>query len=566
MNFLPKKMRRYFRAKFQSDLYAGLTVAMVVIPQGMAYAAIAGINPIYGLFTAIFPTIIGAIFGSFPFLITGPTNPTALVTANVLMSQTNQPNYLEYVIALAIVAGIFKLVFGLLKLGTLAKYISNSVLVGFLTGVGILIVTTQLGNLLGFKLPSDGSLFEIILQAFKKISDINPYAAIIGGMSIGLMILVRKFNRKLPAALITIILSTLFVMATGWSDTQGVSLVSLPERLGFRFHIPEIYLKEYVSLGFSGAAVALFGFMETISISKSMSQMTGDSLDPSREMVGQGLASFVGGFFQCMPSAGSPSRTVINVVNGAKTRFSAIISGISVAVFLLLFSKLIRFIPIPALAAIVIVSSVGLINIHLIKITWQSRLQSRVVMAITLISTLVLPLEYAIYLGILSTILIYLGESSHMNLSYIIENENGQFVELPLEGILKEKPVVAIVNIEGDLYFAAVDDLQNQVEQVLETDIKVLILRFRRTHLLASTGAMAIEQIIRTARKKNIHVLFCGVKKEILDPLEAAGVVAIVGDTLIFPAKIQLFESTHLALKEARTLLEKEKSREESAS
>jgi len=556
LHSLPKKIRQYFGLKFQADLYAGLTVGMIAIPQAMAYAAVVGINPIYGLFTAIIPTIIGSLFGSFPFLITGPTNPTALVTASVLLSFQSRPDYLEYVIALAVIAGIMKLIFGLLKLGVLSKYISNSVLVGFLSGVGILIISTQAGKLLGFKLPSQGNLFEVFSSFWESIININIYAAIVGGLSIAVMLIIRKVNRKWPAALITIAFATLFVYITGWANGESIDLVDLPDRLGMGFHLPQISFSELGPLLFSGIAVTLLGFMESISVTKSMSQITGSPINPSREMIGQGLASFVGGFFQCMPSAGSPSRTVINVVNGARTRISGVFSGVSVLIFLLLFSRFIRFIPIPALAAVIIVSSAGLINFNLIKVTWYSRLSSRVVMTVTFISTLILPLEYAIYLGILSSILIYLGESSHVNLSYIIENEDGHFLELPIEEIIQQDPKIAIINVDGDIYFAAVEELQEHVKQILETNIKVLILRFRRTHLLASTGVMAINDIIRAASKNKVHLLFCGITESMMEPLQTAGIVDHIGKSRFFQANYQLFDSTHQALKEARRLLE----------
>ena len=399
----------------RSDLAAGMTVAMVVIPQAMAYAAIAGINPIYGLFTAVIPTIISAIFGSFPFLITGPTNPTALVTASVLINQAGRTDYLEFVLGLAIVAGLFNILFGLLKLGVVIRYISNSVLVGFLSAVGVLVISYQLGNLLGIDLGKNGGLWGVLTNLFNQFASINPFTVMVSMFSFSVMLLIRKINRKLPAALFTILLASLLVFLTGWNGTQGVRLVrdfNLPEEIGLGFHLPNLSLEQFSSLLISGAAVALFGLMETLSIAKAMSQMTGDPLDPSKQIFAQGLACFVGGFFQCMPASGSPSRTVINVVNGAKTRGAAIFSGLGVWIFLLVFSNLISYIPLAALAAVVIVSAAGLINIQIIKQTWQSRLQSKVVMAITFFSTLIFPLEYAIYLGILSTILVYLGESS----------------------------------------------------------------------------------------------------------------------------------------------------------
>jgi len=559
MDKYKKKLKRYLRGKFRADLTAGLTVAMVVIPQSMAYAAIAGVNPIYGLFTAIIPTIIGALFGSFQYLITGPTNPTALVTASVLMAYSDRSDYLQFVLALAVLAGLFKLILGILKLGSITRYISNSVLVGFLSAAGILIIAGQLGNLLGLSIVKSGGLWTILSSLTDNLTNIGGASIIIGISSILLMILIRTINRKLPAALITIAITSFLVYFTGWGQ-NGIGLVTdfgLPEKLGLSFHIPNISIAEFFNLGISGMAVAVFGLMEAVSIAKSMSQMTGDRLDPSKEMIGQGLASFMGGFFYCMPSSGSPSRTVINIVNGAKTRFSAIFSGLSVLFFLLLFSRLIGFIPIPALAAVVIVSSAGLINFELISLTWQSSTQSRIVMIITFISTLVLPLEYAIYLGVVSTILIYLGQSSHLQMNYILEDEKGQFIEKSLDRIEDQHPRIAILNVEGDLYFAAIESLQEQVERILDTDVKILILRFRRTHLLASTGVVALNQMIRTAKKKNVEILFCGVHDEIQDTLESGGVIRKVGPSRTFIASDVIFDSTQRALEKAKEILKK---------
>jgi SulP family sulfate permease len=558
MSRTAQTIKRYFRGKVRADLTAGLTVAMVAIPQSMAYAAIAGVNPIYGLLTAIIPTVIGALFGSFPYLITGPTNPTALVTASVLLGYVDRASYLEFVLALAILAGLIKLILGLLRLGSITRYISNSVLVGFLTGAGVLIIAGQLGNLLGVELSRSNRLWGILSSLGASLHNINLLTVIVSGGSILLLLGIRAVNKKLPASLITIAIATLFVYLSGWGE-QGVRMVSdfgLPEQIGLSFHIPNVSLRELTSLTMSGAAVALFGIMESVSIAKAMSRMTGDKLDPSQEMIGQGLASFIGGFFYCMPSSGSPSRTVINVVNGAKTRYAAIISGISVLIFMVLFSGFIGYIPMPALAAIVIFSSAGLININLIKLSWQSRIQSRLAMIITFISTLILPLEFAIYMGILSTILIFLGETSHVNLSYIIEDEEGKFIELPIDRIQNRKPQIAIVNLEGDLYFAAVEGLQNQLETILETDLKVLILRFRRTHLLASTGTMALDHLIRSAHKKGVHVLFCGIHEEIRDILVSGGILKSLGGEHIFNADDQLFGSTQRALEEAKKIVE----------
>ncbi len=371
------------------------------------------------------------------------------------------------------------------------------------------------------------------------------------------MLGIRAINRKLPAALFTVLIASLFVYLTNWGG-QSVALVSssgIPSNIGFPFHIPQLPLKDFFSLASPGAAIALFGLMEAVAISKSLNQMLDKRMDPSKEMFAQGLGAFIGGFFRCMPSSSSPSRTMINMVNGAKTRFAAVISGLSVIIFLLLFSNMIGYVPVSALAAVVVVSSAGLIKFHLIKLTWQSHLQSRVVLIITFLSTLILPLEYAIYLGVLTTILIFLGQTSRINLTYIVENKNGQFEELPMDRIESQNPQIAIVNVEGDLYFAAAEGLIDQINQILETDLKVLILRFRRTHLLASTGIMALNQIIRSARNKGMDVLLCGLHDEIEGPLESAGIVNTVGESHIFRAGKRLFSSTQKALEEAQKII-----------
>ena len=434
-----KTIQRYLKGKFRADLTAGLTVGMVVIPQSMAYAVIAGVNPVYGLFTAIIPTIIGALFGSSPFLVTGPTNPTALVTASVLLGYIDRSDYLEFVLALSILAGLFKLLFGLLKLGSLTRYLSNSVLVGFLSAAGVLIIAGQIGNLLGLALPRSSNIWTILVNLFGNLENINLATLAVSIVSTAVMLIIRRLNSKLPAGLITVILASLAVYFTGLAD-HGVRLVSafgLPEQIRFSLHIPAVSLNEIPSLLIPAGAVALFGLMETVSITKAMGQMTGDRPDPSREMIGQGLASMTGGFFQCMPSSGSPSRTVINVVNGAKTRLSAVFSGLGVLIFILAAFRFIGYIPVAALGVVVVISSAGLINAKLIRMTWQSRIPSKVVMSLTFILALILPLDYAIFAGVLSSLLIFLGESSRVNLSYISEDENGQFIEMPVDSIKK---------------------------------------------------------------------------------------------------------------------------------
>ncbi len=237
MKFSLQSIQRYFKGKFRSDLSAGLTVGMVVIPQSMAIAAIAGVNPLYGLYTAIIPTIIGALFGSFPYLVTGPTNPTALVTASVLLAYADRPDYLEFVLAVAVLAGVFKLLFGFFKIARISRYISNSVLVGFLSAAGVLIIANQLGNLVGLTLARSSNVWGILKSLITNIQDIHLLSLAVSLIAFALMILIRAINPKLPAALATILFVSLLAHVLNW-NSLGVRLVNdvgLPQQLAISF-------------------------------------------------------------------------------------------------------------------------------------------------------------------------------------------------------------------------------------------------------------------------------------------------------------------------------------------
>jgi sulfate permease, SulP family len=545
----------YFKNKLRFDLIAGLTVAMIVVPQAMAYAPIAGVNPIYGLYTAIIPAIVGALFGSSNFLVTGPTNPTALVTASVLLTFAGDARYIEMVFLLAILTGLFKLVLGLLRLGAIIRFVSNSVLTGFLSAVGILIIIGQFGTMSG--IPAGGAnAVQIFYRLMSGFQEFNFRALLVGLLAIAIMLSGQRISRMVPWSLIAIIVTSVWVQLVGW-QANGIRLVAdlgIPENPLPYLIIPSFPMAEALPLASAAGAVALFGLVEAMSIAKALSLSSGQRIDPSREMVGQGLASVAGGFFQCIPSSGSPSRSAVNYNSGAKTRMSAAYSGMFVLLVLVVFARWTAFIPMPALAAVVIVSAWGLIDRSHIQLTWQARAASRIVLVTTFAATLLLPLHYAIYLGGLLSILIYLYESGHLEMSYLTVNDDGYIVEHELEDLYRNPPEIAIINIEGDLYFGAVSDLEAAMDKLLTAGIKVIILRIRRMRRLASTGVSALQWSIITARRQGTEILICGATPQALHTLESTGISALVGKENIFPGTDVLFRSTRAALKRAQEI------------
>ncbi len=557
---LPGQLRSrilvYSATAMRSDLMAGLTVAMVAVPQAMAYAAIAGVNPMYGLYTAIIPAIIAALFGSSPYLVSGPTNGTALVTAAVLLPLAGKPEFVEYVFAIAIASGLIRLLLGLFKLGFLVRFVSNAVLTGFLAGASLLIIVNQLGNLLGIRTPAGLDAPSLTLALARALPGANLYALATGLLAVAVVVGCRRYNPRLPGALLAIALATAMVKVTGW-QTMGVRVVGdLGEvaAAGMSFHIPQISLGEPSWMLSAAGAVALYSLVEAMSVAKSFSVATGKPVNSSREFVGQGLASLAGGFFRCIPSSGSLSRSAVNYRSGATTRLSGVAGGVFVLIAMLILSGTIGSVPLSGLAGVVIVYAGGMINPRQLRLTWQSRPSSRAVMATTFVASIFLPLQVAIYLGVLLSIGIYLYESSAMRLTCLC-GENGKFTECEVEEIVAHPTPVVVLNVTGALYFGAVDDFEHSAGQLVAAGVDVLILRIRNVQLLASSGVTALVGLLLRANRAGVHTLFCGVTPAQRQILDSSGITNLVGPDAIFPAHPTLLQSVSEAVERGNQLL-----------
>jgi sulfate permease, SulP family len=548
----------YLRTALRPDLFAGLTVAMIAVPQSMAYAQLAGLPPIFGLYSVILPAVVGALFGSSSHLVTGSSNATALATVGVLAVFLAAPNYPEYAFLMAILTGIIRLVMGLMRLGFVMRYVSNSVLTGLLTAIGTLIIINQLPALLGVPRPPTSETLVILQSMVTGLGQINPFVLATGIFSMALMIGVRELGRKirrvLPGPLFVIILAAGLVALAGWHE-RGVPIVSdiSPlESAGVRFHLPAVPLADIPLLLPGALALAFFSLMEAINIAKAVGMNAGERIDASREFIGQGVASLVGGFFQSFPTTGSPARTTVNYTSGARTRLAAAYSGLFAWLVLLLFTGWIGYIPNASLAGVLIVSAAGVFNVQHIRLTWQSSPTSRAVMLVTYLSALLLPLHYAIYAGVALSVLIYLYESSRLRMSYLTLDAQGYFVEHPMESIARIHPKIVLINVEGPLYFGATEDLERQLIRIFHSGVKVVILRVRRVHMLGSTGITVLENVLLQANTLGIMVLFSGVTGEVEGILRNSGLANLIGPEQTFLASRTLFSATREAIKAAQ--------------
>ncbi|HWQ07458.1 MAG TPA: SulP family inorganic anion transporter, partial [Holophaga sp.] len=338
----PRVNRRTLRA----DLWAGLTGAVIVLPQGVAFAAIAGLPPQYGLYAAMVPVVLAALFGASWHLVSGPTTAISLVVfANVSqLAAPGSPDYIRLVLALTVLTGLVQFGLGLARLGGVVNFVSHSVVTGFTAGAAILIVTSQLGHFCGLPLPRGGGFLETWAAFFRQLPDINGRVALIAAATFGLALLVRRLSPRAPALLVALIGGSLLCQAVDGA-AHGARLVgALPARLP-PLSLPEIDLDTFRVLFPGALAVAMLGLAEAVSIARAVAARSDQAIDNSQEFIGQGLSNLVGGFFSAYASSGSFTRTGVNYDAGAKTPLAAVFSALFLAAVVLLVAPVTAYLP-----------------------------------------------------------------------------------------------------------------------------------------------------------------------------------------------------------------------------
>lgn len=554
---LVETLKNYRRGYARKDLLASLTVAVVAIPQSMAYAIIAGVNPVYGLYTAIVSAIIGSAFGCSNHLITGPTNAIALLVASSMRSYMGLENAYELLFLMTFLVGVLQILFGVIKLGKAINYVSHAVIVGFTAGAGVLIALGQLNQLLGIsiknsaQMPTMGKLYYVATH----LEQTNLFSLGLGILTIIIIIACRRINKNLPGSLIGIILPVIFILLFSL-EKQGVKLTgnipsSLPPFKMLRFDPGSL---EKV---FSGAvAIAIIGLVEAISISKSISSVSRQKIDANREFIGQGMANAISSFFQCFAGSGSFTRSAINYYSGAATRVAGILSGVIVAVVLVFFAPFARYIPMPCLAGVIMVIAYGMANKKEMKKVYKVGRSDAIAMFATFGATVLMPdLDWAIYMGIAISILLYLRDTNKVPVKIIVppQNEGSQFSEKEIDNVT-EKVDILIIQLEGNLYFGSAYDLEHKLDSLVDK-ASVFILRMKQVVTIDITSLDALKVFIRSVREAGGSIIICGVRSGINSVLVNSDLSSDVGSDNIFMSEDQIFASSTKALERARAIL-----------
>jgi len=525
-------IRTYDRGNFRPDLIAGLTVGVVALPQAIAYAMIAELPPQYGLYAAVVTSLIGALWGSSFHLNTGPTNTTSLLVLATLLplAEAGSGNYLLAAGLMAVMVGIFQIILGLARMGVLVNFVSDSVIIGFTTGAGVLIGVNQLRHLLRLDIPSYASLITTVQALSGHIAEVHWISLILGLGVLLIIVILKRITPKLPAALIGMIAATAVVVVLQL-DSAGVKVIGeIPRSLPPLVKLP-IFDLEMIGLLSTGAlAVGAISLVESVAISRSIAAQSGQRLDSNQEFIGQGLANLVTGFFSGFAVSGSFTRTAVNYDAGAKTSVATIISGIFILISMLLLAPLAAFLPRTALAGVLLVTAYSMINRKEIVRIWRGARGDASIMVITFIATLLLPLQFAVLTGILISFAVYILGTSVPRVVPVLPTKDFTHFTLASKGLPCTQ--LGILDIFGDLYFGATSHVEEAIRDHLNDhpSHRFLLLRMFSVDQIDISGVHALESIVRTLRQRGGDVFMMRTQSPVMDVFKSTGFYDILGE------------------------------------
>jgi len=531
MSFPLNYRLNYSLADGRKDLLAGLTVAAISLPQGMAYALIAGVDPRYGLYSAVVVTAIASVFGSSSHLINGPTSAISLLVFSALAGFDPEARVeaAQAMLLIGIMAGTIQIFIAVFKLGDLTRYISESVILGFMAGAAVLLGIGQIGNALGMRDKGTGDqhvLYRLWLTLTQG-DPLNTKALALSAATIVLALVLRRLVRRyrLPQMdmLLALLAVALVAYFAGWTQAgpggktavavAGTVPASLPAP-----HIPEIKLVWFRDLASGALAVAFLGLVEALAIAKSIAHQSRQKLDYNRQCLAEGIANLTGGFFQCLPGSGSLSRSAVNFQAGAVTRFSGIVTSATVAVAVLVLAPLTQFIPKAALAGLLLVIAARLIDVGRIGYTLRASGYDAGLVIITALSGLLIGVDASVLIGFGLSVLLFVPRAAKLKASELVVSPE-RVVRERLPG---DPPCTAFVlyDLEGELFFGAAPELERyfaEIEQRVQSrGIRFVVLRLKRVRNPDVVCLERFEHFLRDAEKHGVVVLLAGVREDFL--------------------------------------------------
>jgi len=461
-----------------------------VLPQGVAFAIIAGLPPEFGLYTAVVVALIAGIWGSSMIMVSFATPGGA--------------EYIALVFTLTLMVGVIQIIAGVFKLGGLISFISHSVLIGFTAAAALLIAASQIGGALGLEKGAGGGVFERLMHVIGHLGSINPTAILIAGVTILTLIVLSRFSKKIPAYIIALAMGS----AVAWllnAPAQGVAMFAPLGSIVPSIGAPDMSLTLLAELLPVAATVAFVGLLEAISIGRAFALRRDEPYNSSQEMVGQGLSNAVGSFFQCYAGSGSFTRSGLNADAGAQTPVSTIFAAGFLVVLLWLLAPYLEYVPVPAMAAVILFVSYRLINFAEIRHVLTSNRSETAILAATFLTGIFTELDLAIVVGVITSLCVFLYDSAHPVVAVgTPTNINGRrvFKNAATYG-LPECPQISVIRVDGPLFFASVENVEQQFRQAEAASPipKTRLMGLKGLWKIDMSGADLLLNEIRRARK-----------------------------------------------------------------
>lgn len=591
ISFFPfrKDLSAYSKKTFFQDALAAMTVALMTVPQAMAYSLLAGLPISCGCFAAIFSAMFAALFGSSRHLIAGPSNALSILvqagTSEVMFTYYRNLTGLEresmavlVLSQLVLLIALLQLLAAVCKLGRLIQFVSHSVIVGYIIGTTIAIIINQLFPFLGIeRMAGEHSFYERGVYLFQHLSKAHVPTVVIGLLSFVLICFLRRIDRRFPAALLAFVVAS--IAAYGWDlfifspdqdpglidpyETEAVNRILLVGDASGMFSLLPVLSFPYFDTGIMNEllpiafALALLSVMETATVSKSLAASSGQRLSINQEIFGLGFGNLISAFLSALPISGSSIRSVVSYQHGAQTRFAAVFVTIFAGIFLCTFGDLINLIPLSALAASLMISATTIVDSKQLALCLKATSSDAFVLWITVFSCVFFSLDIALYIGVAISVILYLKKSAIPQLMEYDIDESGELVNLRY-GRIQEHKNIRVIKVEGELFFGAADLFQTTLKSFAEDDhaTQVIILQLKNARDIDATVCLALQQLHDYLKGSGRHLIACGISPQIWEVLSDSGLVEKIGKQNLF-----LFDERypqkhmHKAIMQARRLI-----------
>jgi len=533
-------MRSYRRENLRDDLMAGLTTAIMLVPQGMAYAMLAGLDPIVGLYASLVPLALYSLLGTSRQLAVGPVAMVSLLVAQGIgpLAEGGTEAYLGYAVLLALMVGVMQLGMGLFRLGFLVNFLSHPVVSGFTSAAALIIGFSQLKHLLGVDIARSKNVFHILESAVSQASEWHVATLVISVTAIAALLLLKRFAPRFPRALAVVVLGTLAVVGLGLSE-GGVRIVGdVPAGLPAP-SLPGVSADALTQLLPMALTISLVSFMESISVAKAFARRHRYEIDANQELVALGAANVAGSFFQAYPVTGGFSRTAVNDQAGAKTPLAGLVTAAIVGLALLFLTPLFYSLPKAVLAAIIMTAVFGLVDLHEVKHLWEVKRADLALLVLTFVATLGIGIEEGILVGVAASLAVFVVRTTRPHMAVLGRREDGTCRNVDRYGDATLTPGVLAVRLDAQLYFGNVSFLREQLarlEREQTTPVSTVVLDASGMNQLDSSAETALETLFHEYEARGIQLVIAGAKGPVRDVMKRSGLWAKLGEDHLAPS------------------------------